>query len=106
MILVPLGSWAQDRMMNARDYFLLGAAKFKCRACEYAVEDFDKAITMKKDYPEALYGRSLAYECLGEYRLALKDIDQAIRLRPKEVLYREGKARIRAASGDRKGAIR
>lgn len=85
--------------MTAKDYFLLGSAKYKCRACELAVKEFDKAVALDKDYAEAYYGRSLAYSCTKDYVSAMIDIDHAIRLQPSQVLYYEGKARILLESG-------
>ncbi|HHG83614.1 MAG TPA: hypothetical protein ENJ82_02595, partial [Bacteroidetes bacterium] len=106
LLLMGSGFWLAAQSMTAFDYFLLGAAKFKCNACTYAVDDFGKAIRLKKDYSEAYYGRSLAYSCLEKHDLALRDIDRAIRLNSEEVLYREGKGRIRSAKGDLRGGIR
>lgn len=92
--------------VGARDYFLMGSAKYKCNACREAVEDFTKAIELKKDYAEAYYGRSLSYLCEGDTRSALRDIESALKNNPKEVLYIECKARIKAATGDNKGAAK
>lgn len=100
----PLFASAQP--LNAKDYFLLGAAKYKCNACDRAVGDFSKAIEMQKDYAEAFYGRSLAWACIGEYKEALGDIKRAIRVEPNEVLYHQAQGRFRSMSGDAKGAVR
>ena len=94
-----------EELLSAKNYFLLGAAKYKCNACEHAVEDFNKAIDIERDYAEAYYGRSLAFVCLLEYNKALADIKQAIRYNPEEVLYREMQGRIRSLSGDKRGAV-
>ncbi|MBP6640430.1 MAG: tetratricopeptide repeat protein [Bacteroidia bacterium] len=95
-----LGSgWLPAQDMTARDYFLMGTAKYRCKACNQAVEDFTKAIELNKEYAEAFYGRSLAYTCAKNYPAAITDIDRAIQLSPNQVLYREGKARIKLADG-------
>ncbi|MEM1000475.1 MAG: tetratricopeptide repeat protein [Bacteroidota bacterium] len=105
-LLCVLAGKSTAQQLSARDYFLLGAAKFKCNACEYAQEDFSRAIALDQRYAEAYYGRSLSYNCLGRYEEALRDIDRAIRIDGQQVLYREAKARIRTASGDLKGGTR
>lgn len=104
-MLLGLSNLTSGQSLAPRDYFLMGAAKYKCNACAQAIEDFTMALSLQKDYPDALYGRSLAYLCIFEYKLALKDIDAAISLRPKEVLYYECKGRIKTQSGDLKGGL-
>jgi tetratricopeptide (TPR) repeat protein len=92
--------------MTAKDYFLTGTAKFRCRACKMAIADFTKALALKEDYSEAYYGRGLAYHCISKYSLALQDMEMAIRLQPGQVLYREGKARIIQATGNHQESIK
>lgn len=95
-----------EELLNADNYFLLGAAKYKCNACEHSLQDFTKAIDIRRDYAEAFYGRSLSYICLEKYDLALVDARSASRLNSTEVLYRELQGRIKSLAGDQKGAIR
>lgn len=85
--------------ISAKDWFLTGTAKYKCHACALSIQDFTKAIELDRNYAEAYYGRSLAYSCVNDYPSALIDIDRAIHLAPNQVLYREGKARIKLAAG-------
>ncbi len=94
-----------EELLSAKDYFLLGAAKYKCNACERSIDDFDQAIKLESDYGDAYYGRSLAYLCLRKYNKAMIDIKQATRCNPEEVLFRELQGRIRSFYGDRRGAI-
>lgn len=94
------------QQLGARDYFLMGSAKYKCNACSQAVEDFNQAILLNKDYADAYYGRALSYLCLSDTRSASRDIEQAIRINGKEVLYYECRARIKSAAGDNKGAAK
>lgn len=98
-ILCLWGGMLFGQDLTAQNYFLMGTAKYRCNACTQAVEDFTKAIELKKDYAEAYYGRSLAYNCAENYAAAIDDIDRAIQLAPNQVLYREGKARIKLAAG-------
>lgn len=103
---VFLGTQLHAQQLVARDYFLMGSAKYKCNACSQAVEDFNKAIELNKDYADAFYGRALSYLCILDTRSAARDIEQAIRLNSKEVLFYECRARIKSASGDHKGAAK
>ncbi len=98
-ILSLWGGMLDGQDLTAKDYFLMGTAKYRCKACAQAVEDFTKAIELNKDYAEAYYGRSLAYTCSENYTAAIQDIDRAIQLVPNQVLYREGKARVKLAAG-------
>jgi tetratricopeptide (TPR) repeat protein len=98
-LLVALSSVLVAQNMTARDYFLLGTAKYKCHACDKAIEEFTKALELDKNFADAYYGRSLAYTCNREFASAVQDIERAIRLKPDQVLYQEGKARIKLESG-------
>jgi lipoprotein NlpI len=49
---------------------------------DQAIQDFDKAISLKPDTPEAFNNRGLAYEQKGDFDRAIQDYDQAIRLQP------------------------
>ena len=101
-----IGAQLYGQSLSPRDWFLMGSAKYKCNACGQAVEDFAKAIELKKDYADAYYGRALSYLCLQNYKSAASDIEQAIRLNNKEVLYYECRARIKSAGNDHKGAYK
>lgn len=98
-LVLALCGMAHGQNLTAKDYFLMASAKYKCRACEQAIEDFNKAIELNANYAEAFYGRSLAYSCVKNYPSALQDIERAIRLKPTEVLYLECKARVKLESG-------
>ncbi|SRR5258708_863814 len=49
---------------------------------DQAIQDFDKAIALKPEIPEAFNNRGLAYEQKGDYDHAVQDYDRAIQLRP------------------------
>lgn len=49
---------------------------------DQAIEDFDKAIRLKHDSPEALSNRGITFDYKGEYDRAIQDFDEAIRVRP------------------------
>ncbi|MBX3289066.1 MAG: tetratricopeptide repeat protein [Acidobacteria bacterium] len=61
-----------------------------------ALDDAERALELKPDYPEALDTRGTAYMGKGEYRLALDDFNKAIRLAPSNPeLYRSRAALYR-----------
>ena len=52
-----------------------------------AVRDYDQAISLNPDYPEALYNRGNACADANSLAEAIRDYDQAIALKPD---YRRG----------------
>ena len=57
-----------------------------------AVGDFDKALELVPNSPEALYNRALAYSKGGVYDKAMEDYTQALKHAPKDwqILYNRG----------------
>jgi tetratricopeptide (TPR) repeat protein len=49
---------------------------------QLAIEDFNKAISLKQDYADAYYNRGYAYTNLGQYQRAIEDYNEVIRLKP------------------------
>jgi Flp pilus assembly protein TadD len=47
-----------------------------------AIEDYNKAINLKPDNPDAYNNRGTIYTKLGQYQLAIEDFNNAIRLNP------------------------
>jgi len=54
---------------------------------ELAVYEFSKAISAERDNPAAYAARALVYVQLQQYRDAIKDYDQAIRLEPRRASH-------------------
>ena len=48
------------------------------------MQDFDRAIELDPNYPDALNNRGLAYTGKGQYDRAIQDFDRALRLDPKD----------------------
>ena len=66
----------------ARAFFNRGRALSDEAQYGRAIEDFDRAVRLDPDYPDAFNHRALAYAGLGDYERAIKDFDEAIRLDP------------------------
>jgi tetratricopeptide (TPR) repeat protein len=49
---------------------------------EKAIEDFNKAISLKPDYYKGYNNRGFAYFKIGKYQMAINDYNEAIRLKP------------------------
>ena len=47
-----------------------------------AIADYDQAIKLKPDYPDAFVHRGISYGAKGEHGRAIADYDQAIKLKP------------------------
>ncbi len=61
---------------------------------ERAIQDFDQAIKLDRDYKVAYYNRGNAHRALGKYERAIQDYDMAIKLDPnfKQVYSNRGLA--------------
>ena len=59
-----------------------------------AILEFTKAIVKYPDYYQAFYSRGLCHESMGDYINALKDIDQALLIKPDYTLAAIAKGRV------------
>ena len=61
-----------------------------------AIADYDEAIRLRPDFPEAYNNRGAAKRDLGRHGDAIADYDEAIRLRPDfpEAYYNRGRTKI------------
>jgi tetratricopeptide (TPR) repeat protein len=66
----------------ARAFFNRGRAFTDLGRYDVALQDFDRAIKLVPEYPDAYNSRALAQAGLGKYDLAIQDFDEAIRLDP------------------------
>ena len=67
-----------------------------CQA-QTALELFNPLVARNPNGP-AFYGRAMAYQLLGQRDASLRDIDQAIRLEPRNPLYASMRASIAGSS--------
>ncbi len=68
---------------NAKLYYQRGGYYSITNKFKSAKEDFDKAISLNKNYDSAYVSRSLSYIYLKDYELAIKDCNSALTLNPK-----------------------
>ena len=91
---------------TAETYFYSGLAKHALGDHTGAIGDYDAAIRLRPEYPEAFNNRGIAKCALGDHAGAIKDYDEAIRLRPEfpEMFNNRGNAKL--ALGDHTEAIK
>lgn len=65
---------------NAEVLYTLGYAQFMTEQFADALKNLDKAIRIKKSYPEALFARGSTQYALKEYKKGIKDIEKGIKL--------------------------
>ena len=61
-----------------------------------AMDVFNQLLARKPDFAQAFYGRAMAYQGAGNQAEALKDLEQAIRLDPRNPQYQAARAHIAA----------
>ncbi|MFB2973263.1 tetratricopeptide repeat protein [Aerosakkonema sp. BLCC-F183] len=66
-----------------------------------ALESYEQALTLRKDYPEAFYNKGIALSILGRNDEAIASYEEATRLKPNyaEAWYRLGLAQVKLGSG-------
>ena len=78
----------QSGRENQRDlasaYFNRGLAYGHKGDFDRAIRDFDQAIKINPNYPDALNNRGLAYISQGQFDRAIQDFDQVLKLDPKD----------------------
>jgi lipoprotein NlpI len=97
------------KALNDRGLAYSNRAKY-----DQAIQDFDRALSLKPDTVEALNNRGLAYEQKGDFDRAIEDYERAIRLQPgyastfnnRGLLYAERKGDHSRAIKDFDQAIR
>ncbi|MEP7279990.1 MAG: tetratricopeptide repeat protein [Bacteroidota bacterium] len=67
---------------NARYRFTRGEYYFSLNNYKEAINNYDQALTLNKDYIDALYKRGLAWHSLGNYKTALENYTNAVKLNP------------------------
>ena len=56
------------------------------RQYQHAIDDFNKAISLKPKDAKLYYNRGIAYDNLGKLKRAIEDFNEAIRLKPDDAL--------------------
>jgi tetratricopeptide (TPR) repeat protein len=88
--IIRAGQEAPDAL--ARAYFNRGRGWFEQADYDRAIRDFDTAIRLDAEYPEAYNNRALAYSGKNQPDLALQDFDRAVQIDPNYAiaLYNRG----------------
>ncbi|MDW8315549.1 MAG: tetratricopeptide repeat protein [Rhodovarius sp.] len=73
---------------------------------EDALEDFDAAITLAPNLPEAWLGRALAHHAAGQLAAALADLQHVLRLEPRHWIALDHLSRWQAEAGNHLAALR
>lgn len=84
--------------MRALAYSLLGMF-------DKALDDYGKALEIKRDFPLALNNRAWAYYKLGRPGEGAADVEQALQLAPGSPYALDTRAHIRQAQGDAAAAL-
>ncbi|GHT35521.1 hypothetical protein FACS189427_05000 [Planctomycetales bacterium] len=79
---------------TAEQYYFAGVDKMNKGNNSEAFREFNAALRLEPNYPEALAIRSMIYAQSNQLSLAIDDIDKAIRLDPKNQQYQEVKNTI------------
>ncbi|MBS0506290.1 MAG: tetratricopeptide repeat protein [Proteobacteria bacterium] len=87
----------KDQPNDPRFLTGLGMAYIGKGQAQQALELFNPLIARNPNGP-AFYGRAMAYQLLGQRDASLRDIDQAIRLEPRNPLYASVRAGIAATA--------
>ena len=72
---------------DTSNFYALGVEQFKQKKYPQAIAFFDQAITRNPNDAIAYHDRGFAYANTGEYRLAIADFDESIKLQPNASTY-------------------
>jgi tetratricopeptide (TPR) repeat protein len=93
------------QQLTADDYFLQAGEKSDKGQLKAAIADYDQAIRLRPNYPEAYSRKGWARMSLSDYQGATADFEQAIRLNPNSAEAFYGRAVSRMGLKDIKGGL-
>jgi len=82
-----------------------GDAKYELKDYQSAIDDYNKAIEIKKQAPGVYSNRGNSKKELGDFKGAIADYDVAISMNPKYTEAYFNRALVKTISGDASGAI-
>ncbi|MBD6619880.1 tetratricopeptide repeat protein [Komarekiella sp. 'clone 1'] len=94
-----------DAKIPEGDLFKLGIEKMRHGSYPEAIQDFTKAIKLKKDFAVAYSNRCLAYLQLEDYQNAIADCNQALKFTPNNVEAHLNRGLAYYRQGDYQAAI-
>ncbi|OCR02684.1 hypothetical protein BCD67_15995, partial [Oscillatoriales cyanobacterium USR001] len=99
-------SSAEDtRAPNGEDLLSLGAGKAQRRDYQSAIRDYQRALQICPDNPDAYYLIGNAQYYAGNKQAALENLNQVIRLNPNYANAYNNRGVVRSDQGDKPGAI-
>ncbi|MFC7473742.1 tetratricopeptide repeat protein [Dankookia sp. GCM10030260] len=98
--------WAQGATPSTTLLLRRGARNVEARLPAEALEDFDAAITLQPDFPDAWYLRAQAYARAGDSAAAARDLQEALRLEPRHWAALMSLAALQEEAGNAMGALR
>lgn len=94
----------------AEAYYKRGEANFENNfqrlGADKAVEDLNRAATLRPDLAGAFFVRAKVYRALNKIDLAIADLDQAITLKPDEFTYLLNRGEAYISKGEHENAIK
>ncbi|KAA2212270.1 tetratricopeptide repeat protein [Teichococcus oryzae] len=100
------GLWAQGASPAVTLLLSRGQRNLRAEAAADAVEDFDAALTLQPDYPDAWLMRAQALVAAGDYPAALRDLRQTLLLEPRHFGALATLSALQEQMGDAEGALR
>ncbi|MHC5594492.1 MAG: tetratricopeptide repeat protein [Nostoc sp.] len=96
---------APKRQQTAEDFISLGGAKADKKDYQGAIANYNQALKINPNNPDAYFRRGAAYNELKDYPTAFKDFEQVIRLTPKNAIAYAYRGFVRAQLKDYQGAL-
>src|SRR3954462_8556497 len=98
--------WAQSASPATTLLLRRGARNVEAQLPAEALEDFDAAITLQPDFPDAWYRRAQAYARAGDTAAAARDLQEVLRLEPRHWAALMSLAALQEGAGNAIGARR
>ncbi|MFZ4411233.1 MAG: tetratricopeptide repeat protein, partial [Paracraurococcus sp.] len=98
--------WAQTATPSTTLLLRRGARNVEAQLPAEALEDFDAAITLQPDFPDAWYLRAQAHARAGDNAAAARDLQEVLRLEPRHWAALVSLASLQGEAGNAMGALR
>ena len=99
------GQWIAEATPATKLLMMHGFKELTDNHADEALEDFDASLDLQPDLSEGWHGRALARARLGDTAGAERDIEETLRLEPRQFAALEDLSRIAEGAGDWKGAF-
>ncbi|NJM73590.1 MAG: tetratricopeptide repeat protein, partial [Scytonema sp. RU_4_4] len=93
------------RLKRAEVFISSGGAKAKRKDYQGAIADYNQALLINANNPDAYFRRSIAYYDLKKYQVALEDLNKVVQLSPKNAKAYNNRGVIRSDLGDKQAAL-